>query len=444
MEAATPGGARHLAVAASGGVDSTALLHAVARLATPLGIQVHALHVHHGLQPQADAWLAGLTAQCRRWAGRGLAVHFHAVRLQGQPKRGDSVEAWARRERYRALAALAREAECSVVLLAQHRRDQAETVLLQALRGAGAAGLAAMPRQRERDGILWLRPWLEQPREAIDAYLRRWRLRPVLDPSNADPRFARSRLRTQVWPALQAAFPDVEVTLAAVARQAALARALEDEIAEQDLAERLDGDALRIVPWLALGPARRAASLRAWLTRVLEPGWPMTLLQRLLRELPAARQACWPAAGVQLRLHRGRLRAVRSASSRTNALHLPEPAPSPAPPCTIDLSRPGEHALAPWPGRMRVEPVAEGGVAAAMLRDAELRVRAGGEQFQRHPHGPPRRLKKQFQALDVPAWERDAPLLWARGQLVFVPGLGLDARAQAQPGAPRVRLHWLP
>lgn len=436
MDAATPGGARHLAVAASGGVDSTALLHAVARLATPLGIQVHALHVHHGLQPQADAWLASLAAQCRRWAGRGLAVRFHAVRLQGQPSRGESVEAWARRERYRALTALAREAGCSVVLLAQHRRDQAETVMLQALRGAGAAGLAAMPRQRERDGILWLRPWLEQPREAIEAYLRRWRLRPVLDPSNADPRFARSRLRTEVWPALQAAFHDAEVTLGALARQAALAHALEREVAAQDLQVLGDGDALELRGWRALSPARRAATLRAWLAQVLAPGWPLSLLQRLLHDLPACEQGCWPAGRHSIHLYRGRLLA-RPVSRVDRAASLPQAQ-------AIDVSRPGEHALAPWPGRLQVLAVDEGGVPAELLRQAELRPRSGGERFQRHPGGPPRALKKQFQDLGIPAWEREAPLLWAHGQLVFVPGLGLDARAREWPGAPRLSLRWTP
>lgn len=442
MDAGAPTGGLHLAVAVSGGIDSTALLHACARLATPLGVQVHALHVHHGLQPEADSWLAGVAAQCRRWARRGLAIEFHEQRLRGGPARGESIEAWARRERYRALAAMAHAAGCSVVLLAQHRRDQAETVLLQALRGAGSAGLAAMPARRERDGIVWLRPWLEQPRAAIEAYARRWRLRAVLDPSNADPRFARSRLRTQVWPALQAAFPEAEVALAAVARRAALARALEHEVATQDLRALCDGDALRIPAWLALSPARRAAALHAWLARALAPGWPMSLLHRLLQELPGATQARWPAGDAELRVYRGRLIAVRpsaNASASTHTIVAPSDRMR-----SIDLSQPGDYEVPPWVGRWRVEHVHEGGVPAARLRDCELRPRRGGEQFQRHPQGPPRRLKKQFQELGVPPWERNAPLLWAQGQLVFVPGLGLDARAQALPGEPRVRLHWLP
>ncbi|MFY9514233.1 MAG: ATP-binding protein, partial [Rubrivivax sp.] len=108
-----PAGA--VAVAASGGRDSTALLHATARAASALGLEVHALHVHHGLVAEADAWLQQVQTQCRRWRAAGLPLHFHAQRLNSQPGAGDSVEAWARRERYRALAAMAQAAGCSLV-----------------------------------------------------------------------------------------------------------------------------------------------------------------------------------------------------------------------------------------------------------------------------------------------------------------------------------------
>ncbi|HEY4068062.1 MAG TPA: tRNA lysidine(34) synthetase, partial [Burkholderiaceae bacterium] len=128
---------RRIAVAFSGGRDSTALLHATLQQARHRGVQVLALHVHHGLNPQADAWLAHGAALCKRWARRGLPVEFVEQRITERPPKGESIEAWARHARYRALGAMARAREVTVVLLAQHRRDQAETVLLQALRGAG-------------------------------------------------------------------------------------------------------------------------------------------------------------------------------------------------------------------------------------------------------------------------------------------------------------------
>ena len=140
-------------VACSGGRDSTALLHATARAAASLGLEVRALHVHHGLLPEADAWWRALEGRCRRWRRAGWPVAFCGARVPGRPAPGDSIEAWARRARYRALAELAQGEGITLVLLAHHRRDQAETVLLQALRGAGAPGLSAMPKVVVREGI---------------------------------------------------------------------------------------------------------------------------------------------------------------------------------------------------------------------------------------------------------------------------------------------------
>jgi tRNA(Ile)-lysidine synthase len=421
----------NVAVAASGGHDSTALLHCTARMAANLGIQVHALHVHHGLQPEADAWQAQVAAQCRRWGG----ITFHAHRVTERPAPGDSIEAWARRVRYQALGDLARQAGCGLVLLAHHRRDQAETVLLQALRGAGPAGLAAMPALLQRDGLLWARPWLDQPREAIAAYLRRHRLRPVLDPSNEDGRYARSRLRTRLWPALLAHSNDAEAALAAVARRAQEARSIVDEVAQDDLARVADAQGLRIADWLRLNPARRANVLRHWLGGQTTSPRPETLIDRLLLELPQARAGRWPlAADAELRQHAGRLLAV-----------VKPPAAAIGDPKPIDLSRAGTHPLPAWGGTLQVSPAAgSAGVPAALLRQAWLRPRGGGEQFQAHAGGVPRALKKQFQDAGVPAWQRGGPLVHAGGQLVYVPGLGLDARARQRPGRPRVTLQWLP
>lgn len=422
-----------LAVAVSGGLDSTALLHAVACQARTLGLEVHALHVHHGLLPEADAWLQGVKQQCRRWSAAGLPVHFHAMRLSGAPARGESVEAWARQHRYEALADMAQAAGCNLVLLAHHRRDQAETVLLQALRGGGPAGLAAMPRVARREGLTWARPWLEQPRERIEAYVKRWRLSVVVDPSNADLRLGRGRLRVSLWPALQAAFPEAEAALAQSARQAHRARELADEWAALDLAACVrDAGQLDQHRWCALSPARRANLLAAWLRRVAGRAMPDSLLQRLLDELPAARAARWPAPGGQLRLHRGEL-----------SYGADEVAPEATPPsCQLDLSQPGFHAVPGWGGGLRVQPAEDGGIPSAALREAVVRPREGGDRFQSHARGLPRALKKQFQQARVPEWERQGPVLETPHGLAWVAGLGCDARALAWPGSPRVSIHW--
>lgn len=422
-----------VAVAASGGRDSTALLHATARAARDLGLEVHALHVHHGLVADADVWLARLEGQCRRWRAAGLPLHLQTTRLEGRPARGESIEAWARRGRYRALAAMARQAGCSLVLLAHHRRDQAETLLLQALRGGGPAGLAAMPRSVARDGLTWARPWLDHPRDAVDAYVRRHRLRYSDDASNADERFARNRLRRAVWPAVLQAFPDAEPQLAAAAARAAEAAALVDEIAALDATAAVDGSGLVVDAWRALSAARGRQLLRHWLQANCGDA-PESLVQRLARELPAARAARWPAPGGECRLYRGRLAFAAPAA-------LPVPVPQPE--CR-DLSTPGRHAADAWDGEFIVQRCRAGGVDLQLLRGAELRPRDGGESFQAAPRGTARSLKKQYQALGVPAWQRGGPLVFAGERLLFVPGLGHDARALAAPGVPQCRLLWAP
>ncbi len=291
------------AVAVSGGRDSVALLHCARAAAAPLGLEPIALHVHHGLLPDADGWAEQVQSLCRRWR-----VPFGAAFIGQRPGRGDSVEAWARRVRYEALAGLAVEHGVDLVLLAHHRRDQAETFLIQALRGGGAAGLAAMPRCAERAGIVWARPWLDMPRAAIEAYARRHRLRFVHDPSNADPRLARGRLRGALWAALLAAFPDAETTLARAAQRAADDAAIVAEVARGDVARLQAADrTLDVVRWLELPPPRRRAALRLWLGAVLHEPVPETLVRRLATELPACRSARWPAGTDQLVLRRGRL-----------------------------------------------------------------------------------------------------------------------------------------
>ena len=423
-------GAGRVAVAVSGGRDSTALLHATLRAAEPLGVQVWALHVHHGLMAEADAWLLQVQKQSRRWG-----ASFDATLLHDRPAPGDSIEAWARRERYRALAEMAHRHHCPLVLLAHHRRDQAETFLLQALRGGGPAGLAAMPNLALRQALHWARPWLDHPREAIEAYVKRHRLRIVEDPSNADPRQARSRLRECVWPALAAAFPDVETTLVDAARLAAEAALLAEETAAADLPGVTDDGTLVLALWLALPPARRRNALRAWLKGRLMGPVPVSLVQRLCDELPGRRSGRWPAARVELRLYRGRL-------DGHPLLAQGSPAGAAA---DLDLSRTGRHALPAWQGAFEVLATEHGGVAPQLLQQLRAAPRQGGERFHLARRGLARSLKKQYQATGVPAWARQGPLLWLPdGQLLFVPGLGVDAALLAPEGQAQLALRWLP
>ena len=391
-----------------------------------------ALHVHHGLQPEADAWVRHLQGQARRWAAGGLPVAFYWRRLQGLPETGDSIEAWARRGRYAALAEMAQACAANLVLLAHHREDQAETFLLQALRGAGPAGLAAMPREVRRGGIVWARPWLNQPRSAIEAYVRRYRLRFVDDPSNEHQALARNRLRHRVWPALAAHFEQAAASLAASARRAHEAADGLRELAALDASQACRDDGrLDVRAWLGLSEARRANLLRAWLAGQGR-GAPESLVQRLLQELPTAKTgAAWPWLQQTLRLHAGGLRVVAGPAVQGKR-------------SSLDLSRAGRHAVAGWGGAFEVFAVDSGGVLPTRLQRCDLRERSGGEQFQRTMRSQPRSLKKQFQAAGVPAWKRSGPLLYVGEQLLYVPGLGIDARCLAPPGTPLLGLRWRP
>ena len=423
-----------VAVACSGGRDSVALLHATRQAAKALGTSVVALHVHHGLMADADRWACELEALCERWS-----VAFMCERLAGASEQGESVEAWARRERYRALARMARDAGASIVLLGHHLHDQAETVLLQALRGAGPAGLAAMPCVVERDGLTWARPWIARTGAEIDAVVAPLALDVASDPSNADPRFARSRLRLSVMPALRRAFPGADAALAAVARRAGEARAVLDEVAAEDLARLGAGSALPLAAWRTLSVARRANALRTWLAGVLDAPVPQTLVDRLLAETLDDATRRWPVDGGRvLRSWRGALAVVAPAPPRvTRAAVLARAGGA------LSLLRCARYALAGWHGTLEVFATAERGVAPHRLAQIEARVRAGGEQFQLQPAATARSLKKQYQALGIPAEGRDGPLLFdASGALLFVPGLGVDARAWAPGGAPQWGIRW--
>jgi len=432
---------RTVAVATSGGRDSTALLHCTLAQARPLGLEVMALHVHHGLQDGADNWREHARRQARRWGAR-----FDSFRLPVSPERGESVEAWARRERYAALATMAAAAGADLVLLAHHRGDQAETWLLQALRGGGPAGLSSMPRSAHHSGVTWARPWLDLPRAAIDAYLHRHRLAHVNDDSNGDPRYARNRLRMQVWPALQDAFPQAEVALLGAIAHAQHAATLADEVAAMDLPALLTEDhGFAAAAWRLLPPARRVNALRAWLRLRLDRGLPDALLARLTRELHQD-VGRWQLPDERwLRLYRGVLRLecpqfleVTLVESSHAPLHNWQGR-------LCDLSKSGQYPVPGLAGRLLIEQVPAGGVSPEQLQRVQIRLRQGSERFQLAPKGLARSLKKQFQSRAIDASQRDGPLLFTEaGEMLFVPGLGMDARHWLAAGCVQLAAGWLP
>lgn len=270
-----------LAVGLSGGADSTALLIGCAERWPG---QVRAFHVHHGLQAAADDFERHCAALCTRW---NVPLDVRCVDAHHAP--GQSPEDAARRARYEAFDALAhiQQAQGAIqsIALAQHADDQVETLLLALSRGAGVAGLAAMPAYWRRGGIDWYRPLLAVPGAQIRAWLRARGESWVEDPSNQDERYTRNRIRARLLPALDAAFPAFRATFARSASHAAEAASLLAEIAEADLA------AVGVPPDIrglrALPRARQGNVLRHWLRTVHQTTPSAAQLQALLVQVAA-------------------------------------------------------------------------------------------------------------------------------------------------------------
>ena len=247
-----------VAVALSGGADSCALLLACAQQWPG---QVRAVHVHHGLQSAADRFAARSQELCDE-----LAIPLAVQHVNAQHAPGDSPEDAARQARYAAFQQALQThwgGSVSHLALAQHADDQAETILLALSRGAGLPGLSAMPERIERHGLVLHRPWLAVPGAVLREWLQSLGVAWVEDPSNADTRFTRNKIRHQLLPAFEEAFPSFRQTLARSARHAAQAQGLLNELAEQDLQHT--GHPPRIKDLQTLSPARQANVLRHWL-----------------------------------------------------------------------------------------------------------------------------------------------------------------------------------
>ncbi|MDR0479600.1 MAG: tRNA lysidine(34) synthetase TilS [Burkholderiaceae bacterium] len=279
-----------LAVALSGGADSSALLLACARRWPG---QVHALHVHHGLQTAADAF----ERQCENLCA-GLGVPLHARRVDARHARGESPEAAARRARYAALAALARENGIEDIALAHQADDQAETLLIALSRGAGLAGLAGMPTLALRDGLRYHRPLLTVSGSEIRTWLRTQGVEWSEDPSNGDPRFVRNRIRIQLLPIIETVFPHFRSTFARSVAHAAQAQQLLEELATQDL--QSTGQPPRIAVLQLLARARQVNALRYWLATQHDCRPSAAQLEELLNQI-----ACCTTRGHRVRIRLG-------------------------------------------------------------------------------------------------------------------------------------------
>lgn len=417
---------RRLIIGYSGGLDSHVLLHDLATHRSRWPERgMEALYIDHGLQAASVSWGEHCAKVCRE-----LGVPFRVLRVQARPPAGESPEAVARCARYAAFAA---ELDSSTALLtAHHRDDQAETLLLQLLRGAGPHGLAAMPAAA-RLGEGWLlRPLLEVERSELLAYAHRYDLRWIEDASNASLDFDRNYLRWRIMPLLRERWPAASRTLARSARWCAETAHGLDAEADADLA-RIAPPGLDCLPVSAvreLSEARQRNLLRRWLRRLQLPIPDARQLTQLLHDLLTAgpdRQpyGCWP--GGELRRYRAALYAMPPFVG-----HDP------------DQTWVWRSDAGSWPplkvgrvGWLRMQATVGAGLSAAALAGVTLtiRFRRGGERFRPAGRRHHQELKKLLQEAGIPPWRRDRlPLLYGEGVLLAVVGLDVAAESAAAPG----------
>jgi len=440
---ATPG----VLIAFSGGPDSTVLLDLAARLrdaGTPGFAAVHAAHVHHGLQAQADDWARHCTEQCAR---RGIDCAIRRVRVSAA---GRGIEDSARSARYAALLAVAQELGAAIVLTAHHADDRLETFLLQWLRGAGPAGLAGLAGQRTLAGkvtaageagapaaVQVVRPLLAVSRRELEHYAQRHGLAAVDDPSNADPRFARNALRLHVLPELARIRSGYARSAARSIELVGEAAEVLEELAQEGLqacTEAAPAGMLRLDRLAALAPSRRALVLRAWLAG---QGVQAPSRARLAEALD---QALNGRADSRMLIRIGK----RELRRHGGLLVLRLPGQAARLRERLQWSGETELAVGNWGGVLRFLPAEGPGFDPAWLRERplELRLRTGGERLKPHAGRPSKRLKHLYQEAGVPEFERSAlPLLWRDDRLIFVARVGADTRL-LETGPGRVRIEW--
>ena len=419
-------------VALSGGRDSIALLDALARVAARFPVALSAMHVHHGLSINADAWAEFCALEC---AKRDVPLVVQRARIERRG--GMSLEAAARAARYAALTA----ADADFIVLAHHADDQAETLLLQLMRGAGPHGLAAMaPRSAQGAGPILLRPFLALPRSAIDAYAQARSLSWVDDESNADTDVKRNFLRHEVADRLASAFPGYPATIARSAAHQAEAARLLDELAALDaegaiVVDPVAGATLDRTALAALDARapHRARNLLRWFLRrhALRPPSTTRLaaMQRQLVRAGADARVRLVHGGAEIGIHRNRI-----------VVH---------PPAIDALVIPwrGEARIALPHGTLEFAEGASGGPPRASLPKSgvTIRTRAGGERIQLGADRRPRALKRILQEAGMPFWLRDSlPLVFCGETLAVVPGVGIAFAFHAAPGTVGYAVNWHP
>lgn len=432
--AAVPAASGPIAIAFSGGLDSSVLLHAAALLSKSQRRVFLAIHINHGLSPHANAWEASAARFCETvdipYFSRSVAVEKRA-----------SLEASARRARYGALTALCHEQGAQILLTAHHADDQAETVLLNVLRGTGVKGMRGIAAETQIDGITVIRPFIMLQRSVLQSYALTHRLPVIDDESNRDRRFTRNALRHDALPSLQRIAPTAVERLAALARHARSADMLLTDLARIDLANGIGpSKGLLIDRMNALSPERAANLLRYWLSSY---GLTTPSERRLIAWIDQLRSS-GAGATPSFVLDDSRFVVVAGELFMT----------------TRDASPPSERVeyrwkhesyidVPAWGGRLWIEKTDAPGIAEERLLTEAIscRPRVGGERLQLHPARPSRTLKNLYQETNVDVASRKwLPIVYCGSDLIYAAGIGMNLRAcdELALGTSRLSVRWQP
>ena len=426
---------KSIAVAYSGGLDSSVLLHLAHAYAAAHGIKLFAFHIHHGLSPNADGWLTHCSDACAR-----LGVSFDARKVALVDAGKNGIEASARSARYAALGELCRQHGVPLLLTAHHQDDQIETVLLQMLRGAGLPGLSGMDEMNTAPELLGdatllvARPLLSISRTELATQAQCNTIAHIEDESNQNTYHPRNALRNEVLPVLARYFPAFRECIFRSAQHAESAQGLLNVLAVQDLAGCMDGDALDVNRLRLFNNDRIDNLLRYWIAmrglRMPSTAWLHEARSQLLDARIGA-QVCVIFGKFALRRYRDRI-VITSATAEAESI------------APVFFQWDGEEQITflEFGGVLHFEH-AEAGIDAEWLRLQSLRLqhRAGNEQLKLAANRPTRSLKHHYQAVNIPAWERmQLPLLYADKNLLFAAGIGQDCRVPfVEKG---IQFHW--
>ncbi len=425
--ASLPQANRYL-IACSGGLDSSVLLHLFHSVSKDIESEIGVIYVDHGLHAESENWGKHCASLCEDYG-----LKFISLKVAGSPDKGESIEDWARQQRYALLSEYMQQND--VVVTAHQLDDQLETFFLNLLRGAGARGLSAMPVIREFANGLLVRPLLPFSRAQLEAYAEQHGLKWIIDSSNEDIEFDRNYLRHQLLPVIKERWPSYQKTIARLISQQAETRQILDERAERDLeCASISGSVgLNFSVVNALSDARKKNLLAYWIKRNGMSLPNAKLLEQILSDIflsSPEKSPCVNWDDVELRRYGNQLYLMKRLADDNNNCILP-----------WDIESPFQF------NNQSISVVKQqgDGVAASFMNHNQIsvRFRQGGETIRPYPEGKTKTIKQLFQEARVLPWCRQRyPLIYINDELVAVPGICIDKKFHADANQEAYHFIW--